>query len=191
MTVIQTILFTFAISLDTLALMIVEGSMYREIKRIDLAKQSIFIGLWQTLGFLLGSRTLAWLIREGTENFLPLSYRLYLSISIIIFVGLGLLMLRRGLKSDNIIERRRESVEFEKIFAIAVITSIDALFAGLALSFSGIRISYVAFLIFIVSMLSVILGLFIGHRLGYKVKSNAYILSGVIFLAFGTHILLR
>jgi len=59
MAVLQTILFTFAISLDTLALMIVEGSMYREIKRIDLAKQSIFIGLWQTLGFLLGSRTLA------------------------------------------------------------------------------------------------------------------------------------
>jgi len=100
-------------------------------------------------------------------------------------------MLRRGLKSGNIVERRRESVDFKKIFVIAVITSIDALFAGLALSFSGIRISYIAFLIFVVSMLSVILGLFIGHRLGYKVKSNAYILSGVIFLAFGTHILLR
>jgi len=186
---VRTILFALAISLDSLALMIVEGSMYRVIKRNDVVKQSIFVGLWQTLGFLLGSRTISWIIREGVTNYFPYSRGLYLFISFIIFVGLGVSMLKRGLKTDNIVEQRRESLNFEKIFAIAIITSVDALFAGLGLSFSGISISYVAFIILIVSTLSVIIGLFIGHRLGYKLKSNAYILSGIIFLTFGTHIL--
>lgn len=191
MTGLQTILFAFGISLDSLGIMILEGSMYREIKQKDLAKQSLLIGLWQAIGFLIGNRLVTRLLREGIESNLHLSYNSYLFISFVIFVGLGIWMLSKGLRSNVVLERRRESVNLKRTLGLAMITSVDALVAGLALSFSGIRFSSLFVVIFLVSILSVITGLYIGHLLGYKYKSNAHILSGIIFLSFAIYILFK
>lgn len=188
---LQTILFAFGISLDSLGIMILEGSMYREIKQKDLAKQSLLIGLWQAIGFLIGNRLVTRLLREGIESNLHLSYNSYLFISFVIFVGLGIWMLSKGLRSNVVLERRRESVNLKRTLGLAMITSVDALVAGLALSFSGIRLSSLFVVIFLVSILSVITGLYIGHLLGYKYKSNAHILSGIIFLSFAIYILFK
>lgn len=188
---LQTILFAFGISLDSLGIMILEGSMYREIKQKDLAKQSLLIGLWQAIGFLIGNRLVTRLLREDIESNLHLSYNSYLFISFVIFVGLGIWMLSKGLRSNVVLERRRESVNLKRTLGLAMITSVDALVAGLALSFSGIRLSSLFVVIFLVSILSVITGLYIGHLLGYKYKSNAHILSGIIFLSFAIYILFK
>lgn len=130
MTGLQTILFAFGISLDSLGIMILEGSMYREIKQKDLAKQSLLIGLWQAIGFLIGNQLVTRLLREGIESNLHLSYNSYLFISFVIFVGLGIWMLSKGLRSKVVLERRREAVNLKRTLGLAMITSIDALVAG-------------------------------------------------------------
>lgn len=191
MTILQLVLLSIAISLDTLALMTVEGSMYQWIKQKDLAKTSLFIGSAQALGFLLGNQVLAQWIMESVDEFVTLPYRLYLLFSLVIFIGLGLIMFYRGIRSDYILEQRRERLIKKNIYRISAMTSIDALIAGLGLSFTGISPTLMFLFVLIISILSVVVGMYLGYWLGYEQKSKAYLLSSVIFFVFAGNLFFR
>lgn len=191
MTRFHIILLTVAISLDTVALMIVEGSMYHAIKIRDLIKQSLFISVWQTLGFIGGNWLMIWLVERGFNINSTQLNNWHQIISFLIFLFLGFLMLKRGLKTEYINEKREQEMSYRQTFHIAITSGIDALFAGAGISFLQVDTSFMSVSILWISILSVIIGKYIGYWFGYEEKSKVYILSGVIFVTSAVYILVN
>ncbi|MDO5443258.1 MAG: manganese efflux pump, partial [Bacteroidia bacterium] len=83
---------------------------------------------------------------------------------------------------------------FKNIIVASVATSIDALAVGISLSMSGDSLSDVLFkdlAVFIVTVTSVMVGMFCGHRIGRKFGSAAEFIGGCVLILIGLNILLN
>lgn len=188
MTTLQILLLAIAVSLDSLALSIVEGAMLPKIKLADLLKSGLFIGMWQTLSFILGLYLVPIAKQFGViAYFSGSAYRL---VSSVLFILLGFMMLRKSLKKEVINEKMQTVIADRRIVQIALLTSVDAVIAGLGLSLTGTQLSMEFFLFFVVSVLSVITGVFIGYWFGYEQKPKAYRMSSIIFFVCGSYMFL-
>jgi putative Mn2+ efflux pump MntP len=188
MTNLQVALMAFAISLDSLGLMIVEGAMAPEVQYKELLKVSLFVGGWQTLAFLIGNSIYPFVLSTGVPVHRVIPLTTLRILAFIIFIGLGAIMLRRGFKLEYIDERRQPFIQAKKIIMITIISCIDALLAGIGLSFAQIEITSQFYIILIISFLSVIAGVYIGYWFGYEEKPNAYRLSSIIYFVMGVSI---
>jgi putative Mn2+ efflux pump MntP len=110
--------------------------------------------------------------------------------SVIIFFALGTYMLYKAWKKEIILEQRSE-INYKKVCAAAMITSLDALFAGLGIGFFGSRLLILAVMIAIITFLFVILGIITGYRLGYEQKTKVYWGGGMILIAAGIDVIIR
>lgn len=189
MTDLQVTLLAFAASLVSLALMTVQGAMFPKIRQRELLKIGLFTGSWQVLGFLLGHRLIPIATLLGVNSiqlFSDLSFRI---LSFVIFSGLGLLMIQRASTKEYINEQRQYSVEFKQIVMITFLSSISSFLAGLGLFFTGTQLGAELIIIYIISILSVITGVYIGYWFGYEQKPKVFTMSGVIFLVSATSVL--
>lgn len=83
---------------------------------------------------------------------------------------------------------------FKNIIVASVATSIDALAVGISLSMGGDSLSDVLFkdlAVFVVTVASVIAGMFCGHKIGRKFGSVAEIIGGCVLIVIGLNILLN
>lgn len=190
MTRLQVILLAFAISLDSLALSIVDGAMLPKIKQSEILKIALFIGSWQTLSFMIGHNLIPISIYIGIVDYFSVSIFAYRILSFAIFISLGLMMLRKGLKTEYINEERQPFIKQKRMVKIAIFTSIDSFIAGIGLYFTGTLITTEFIPIFIISVLSVIAGIYIGYWFGYEQKPKAYRMGSIIFFVFATNVLI-
>lgn len=191
MTYGQMVLLAFAISLDSLALMIVEGAMAPKIRYNELLKAGLLIGGWQTLAISLGNSLYPLALKMGIniQSFVPrISLRVLAGL---LFIGLGVLMLKRGWKMEYINEQRQNHLDADRVFIIALITGIDAFVTGIGLSFIQQNVTTEFFVIFLISFLSVIIGIYIGYLFGYEDKHNAHRLSSIIYFVAAASLIIR
>lgn len=83
---------------------------------------------------------------------------------------------------------------WKNIVVGGVATSIDALAVGISLSMSRESISDFLLkdlMVFLVTMLSVIVGMFFGHAIGHKFGKIAEFVGGVVLILIGANILLE
>ena len=191
MTSLQIILLSFAISIDSLALSIVDGAMLPRIKPNELLKFSLFISGWQTVTFMIGHYLIPFSTQLGLMNQFSTASFAYRILSAVIFISLGLMMLKKGMKNDYINEKRQPFIKFNRMVKISVFTSFDSFIAGIGLYFTGIQIRKTSILLFLVSMISVMVGIFIGFWFGYEQKSKVYGIGSIIFFILAVNILVK
>ncbi len=175
---------SIAISLDSLAVMIYKGAMLPKINFPKLVGISLLFGGWQASVLFMGNnlRNLKILAQGYLHPVVEI-------LAVIIFCGLGILMLVKALRRRNIFERREDHLKPKEVVLLAIVTSVDALLAGIATAFLKIDLSGAFVPIISVNVLSVILGTYIGHHLGYEQKANAQLLSGIILIVVGIDVL--
>lgn len=191
MTYGQMVLLAFAISLDSLALMIVEGAMTPKIWHNELLKAGLLISGWQTLAISLGNSLYPLALSNGLDvhHFIPrISLRLLAGL---LFIGLGVHMFKRGWEIEYINEQRQNHLDANRILMIALITGFDAFVTGIGLSFVQMNVTTEFFVILLISFLSVIIGAYIGYLFGYEKKHNAHRLSSVIYFVAATSLIVR
>ena len=79
------------------------------------------------------------------------------------------------------------------IIIAAIATSIDALAVGISLSMGGDTLDdllFKALAVFFVTMLSVVIGIYFGKKLGERIGHTAEILGGIVLILMGINILL-
>lgn len=179
-------LLSVAISLDSLSVMIYKGAMLSKINFPKLIGISILFGGWQALVLYIGNnlRNLR-ILSQGSQYLHPVVEIL----AVAIFCGLGILMLVKALRRRNIFERREYHLKPKEVILLAIVTSVDALLAGIATAFLKVDLSGALVPIIFVNILSVIVGTYIGHHLGCEQKTNAQLLSGIILIIFGIDVL--
>lgn len=169
---IESIFMIAGISMDLFATMEVEGSM---LARIQLKKLLAVAGLVMILqiGFFCAGYAIGFFWVRN--NYLSNTYG-HLIGNAIAMIGFGLLGVRliiKAIKKDNIQEKRKE-IPAVKYLWIIFVTTIYTLFAGCAQGLMGGYIWFMIILLIICSFAVTILGILTGYRYGFELKSWVY-----------------
>lgn len=187
MDVLEILMICIGLSLDVFAVCICEGSMLMQIKKKRMINMCIIFCLWQTaaveVGNLISMIPIFSQVSEDVQD-------IWQFFSVIIFLGLGTYMLYKAWKKEIILEQRSE-INYKKVCMAAMITSLDALFAGIGIGFFGARLSILAIMTGIITFIFVILGILTGYRLGYEQKTKVYWGGGLILIAAGIDVIVR
>ncbi|HOO27243.1 MAG TPA: manganese efflux pump [Lachnospiraceae bacterium] len=188
MHVIEIVLIVIGLSLDVFAYALYKGAMLSKIDKGNVAKCCLIFSVWQVGGLLLGN--LITLIPFFTASH-EAAKHLWRICAAVIFLAIGLYMIIKGAKKEEIIERKENQFRFGQLAVWACITSIDAVFAGIGFAFLDTQLLVTAFVTALTTIAVVIVGILCGYRLGCGVKNRAIAVGGCILLVAAFDIAIR
>jgi len=182
MTILELLLLSLALSMDTFAVGICFGLSMPKV----ILKKAIIIGLYfgifqavmPLLGFLAASLFSEYII----------AYDHWVAFVLLCFIGGK--MIYSSFKKDET-SNDDASVKPKIMLPLAVATSIDALAVGVSFSFLKVNILSAVLIIGVITFIISIIGVKIGNVFGERYKSKAEFAGGVILILIGTKILLE
>lgn len=190
MNIIRTIILAIGNSLDSFAVMTCKGAMLSKIKKLKVLGIGILFGGWQVLVMVLGnSLTRYYLKKIGISTDSHSIHIIIMTLAVIIFCGIGLYMLWKGIRKKLINEKRQEDFDIGEILLLAIVTSLDTFLLGIGLAFLNMDLMDFIVPIILLNVASVILGIYTGYHHGYEQKTKAYALGGIMVLGVGLEVL--
>ncbi len=165
MSFIDIVMIGISLSMDAAAVSVTNGMVYR-MGRDKKVMMPVFFGVFQglmpLLGYFTGGIFSKWLTRySGVIIFL-------------IFLYLGIQMLREGFSRDSDEKKEPTVMTYGVLFLQAIATSIDAFAVGIAFCAMEVSIWFSASVIcvttFVISAVAVVLGKKFGEALGKKAE---------------------
>lgn len=180
MSVIEILIVSVGLSLDVFVAMAYLGAGFSYINKRNLAGLSVLFGGMQFLEIVAGN---------VITMFLPLGQTRtgdvadeWEALTAFIFAGLGIYMICKGLRREEVLERRKDNVDWNRMIPLSVVTGIDALFAGAGMSFLGTDIFVQSVVLLPVGVCMAILGIYVGYRLGLEHNRHALWIGGALLL---------
>ena len=178
----EILLVSLGLSLDVCAAMICKGAVIARWEKPKIFCVAILFTLWQVLALLAGSliRLLPWVSRKTFRI-----QQIGAVLSVVIFVLLGFYMLMKAWRREPFDERRESTTDWKALCLLAVLTSLDALFAGIGLAVMDTALWKEALALAVGTIVTGVLGAWIGYRLGVEQKNKAYLIGGVLLVIAG------
>jgi len=172
------------LSMDSLAVSIVNGLMMPSLKFFKAIYIAFFLAFFQAampvLGYLGGS-----IIEHEIK-----SIDHWLAFILLSFIGAK--MIFEGIKAHEVITTHLDNkLGFSKLIAQSIATSIDALAVGISFAFLDIQIYLAAFIIGVVTFLFSMIGLRMGKSIGAKAGGRMEIIGGLFLIGIGLKILIE
>lgn len=187
MNLFEILMISIGLSFDVFAVMIVEGAMLAKIEKKKLAIMCAIFCLWQFISVMGGN--LLTLIPLFQKTFFGLRL-LWTIVSTIIFFALAAFMFYKAWRKEDIFEQSHE-IKYKHVCITAIIVSLDAFFAGIGFGFLNTELLLVGLVLEIVTVLSVILGIYTGYRLGCEQRSKALYLGAFCILLASIEVTVR
>jgi len=172
------------LSMDSLAVSIVNGLMMPKLKFFRAMYIAFFLALFQAampvLGYLAGS-----IIEEEIK-----SIDHWLAFILLAFIG-GKMIVEGKNAPKHIDTRTDYQLSLSKLITQSIATSIDALAVGISFAFLDIKIYSTAFIIGVVTFLFSMIGLRMGKSIGAKTRGRMEIIGGLFLIAIGMKILIE
>lgn len=186
MGIIEVIFISIALSLDVFGVMLCKGSMIHKINKSKLMNLSIIFGIWQFVAITLGNIVTNIPILKSEFNDLGKNF------TGVIFITIGIYLLRKAIKKEIIDERRLDrGITYKDIMLISLIFGLDVFFTGVGFSILGTNVFMGAFILVSISILSVVLGVYIGYFIGHEHKEKAYLVGSTILIISGIYTLFK
>lgn len=112
-------------------------------------------------------------------------------LTVLIFAALGIYMIIKGIKKKKVLERRKDEIEWGRMTVLALVTSVDAFFVGLGLGFLDTAMIEESLVLFPVTIIELVVGIFAGYRLGMHEKSRAYLIGGALLILASFDVILH
>ena len=187
MHLIEILMISVGISLNVFAVVVCFGAVLLRVERHRLIRMLGTFCLIQVFAVLITMQlTAVSSVTQSPNTVKPFYYIL----AVVIFIGLGIFMLRKAIKNEPIIERVCE-ITYQQVIIAALVTGIDAVFAGFAFGLMKAAVLPVGLCTLFVTALLVVLGIYTGYRLGYEQKTKAYAIGGSLLLISAAEIVLR
>lgn len=186
MSVLEVIIVSIGLSLDAFTVTVCTGATQPYLKkRMDFIVGLAFGGIQAimlTIGMMITKFPVSSIYSETFKS-------INQWFSAIIFIFLGLKMIKNALTIKSINEQR-ESFNYRNIFSLAFATSFDALVLGIGFALLRTEIIIDMFIIFVITGISSIIGLRVGYRVGDKYRVAVNICGSVILLIMGIKMIL-
>lgn len=188
MSIIETIITAFGLSLDTCALMICKGAVLRELKKKKVLEICLISTIWQAIALMLGNLIPSLPFIHPNESHIKTAFSM---LAVLIFMGLAFYMLWKYIHDKPIFEHRAEDFSLKEICLWSWATSQDAFFSGIGFSFLSTSLLTQCFSILLVTVLAVLFGLYSGYHLGFSHKSKAYLIGSLLLMGSGIDVIMH
>lgn len=182
MNILEIIIVSLSLSMDSFATAICKGMEIKKGIFIKALIISLWFAIFQTLmpilGFFLGNLF--------TNTLFDIDH--YLSLIILSFLGIN--MIKDSKENTNF----DDSLKFTLMILLSISISIDAFTIGITYSFLKLNIIINSLCNFIITYITTFLGVNLGNFFGKQIGTNAKIIGGLVLIALGikifiTHIL--
>lgn len=189
MNLIEIVLITIGVSLDTFAAVECQGAVVAKLEKKQLAMAVALTAVWQSIALLIGDFLVTLLNRYDVK----LSDEAFIGriLAILILFGLGLRMFVKAWKNEGIVEKREDGLNLKKTFFLMAKGSIFTILTGIAFGFLEADLRAVLAMIICVTVAIVIIGLYTGYRFGFEQKSKVYVIGGALLMAAGIDVIIR
>ena len=177
---ITIIVIAVGLAMDALAVSIVSGATFRELKIRHALRIALFFGGFQALMPLAGSLAGLTLKRHMA------SYDHW--VAFVLLGAVGAKMIYESFKIEPA-DRVRDPSNLLTLLVLSVATSIDALAIGVTLSLITSSIVAAAAIIGLVTFVLSYMGVVIGKRFGHFFENKIEIAGGLVLIAIGVKIL--
>lgn len=189
MNLIEIVLITIGVSLDTFAAVECQGAVVAKLEKKQLAMAVALTAVWQSIALLIGDFLVTLLNRYDVK----LSDEAFIGriLAILILFGLGLRMFVKAWKNEGIVEKREDGLNLKKTFFLMAKGTIFTILTGIAFGFLEADLRAVLAMIICVTVAIVIIGLYTGYRFGFEQKSKVYVIGGALLMAAGIDVIIR
>ena len=189
MSVPEIIVISAGLSLDVFVAVAYMGAGFSKINKKNLFGLCMIFGSIQWGCLIIGNLlTLLPIFRNSSSSKIAKQWE---AVTVLIFVGLGIYMIWKSLNKKNILERRNDKIDWKKTTFLALVTSVDAFLAGIGMGFLEAEMIHQSLTIFPITVLSVVLGVYAGYRMGTVHNSQAYLAGGALFLIAGVDVIIQ
>ncbi len=178
MNIIELIVLSFSLSMDSFATSLCKGIEFNN----NLYKSSITTSIWfsifQTimpiLGYYLGNII--------SMKLFSVAY--YISFFILSFLGISMIR-----EKDDVVQLN-DSLGFKIMFLLSVSISMDAFSVGISYALLNLNIILSSILNFSITFITTYIGCILGSKIGSKYSSISKTIGGIILISLGIKILL-
>ena len=189
MSVVEILLVSVGLSIDAFVAVAYIGAGFSKIQIKNMVGLCFLFGGMQLGTLLIGNLiTLLPMFSWAHAQDMADSWE---GLTVLIFAGLGIYMICNGIKRENVLERRQDTIDWKTTTILSALTSIDAFFAGVGLGFLDTEMICQALTLFPVTVLEVIFGIIVGYRLGLKHNRHAYWIGGALLLISSADVMLH
>lgn len=136
MGIIEILLISIGLSFDVFVVHICVGAGFSRKHGKDTLLSSLIFGGMQLFALILGN-VVADILKPDRKMNETISTAAsgWELLSVLIFIGLGIYMICKARNNKQIFERRNDEINWKRLRKLAVLTSIDAYFAGMGIGF--------------------------------------------------------
>ena len=174
-------LLAFGLAMDAFAVSVVGGLTVRPLGIGDALRAPAFFGFFQGVMPVVG-----WLAGHKLEN-LVLGFGHWIAFGLLSAIGFKMIYESAGQKQNYLIDL----LDVRILLMLSIVTSIDALVAGLTISILGAPILRHATMISVVTFLLSLFGVFVGNKLGFFLGDKTGVVGGVILILVGFQTLVK
>lgn len=184
----EVIVVAIGLALDSVTVTICRGSNQGKLKKSNAVIVGIIFGVIQTLMLIIGM-LIAIFPMLNIENQKIISMNQWFSAIILFFLAFRLF--KNAFLNTDIDERREEFFGYKASATLALATSIDAFILGIGLGLLQARFVSTILIQFIITVILVASGLWVGYCIGNKYKKQIDICGGIILLSIGIKVILN
>ena len=179
MSIIEIVLLSIGLSMDSLAVSVTGGAVIRNCTVCNMVKIGSFMGITMTvLGYLAG---------VGFQKYIT-AFDHWIAFVLLLYLG-GKMIYDSTQEEDE--DCKTNPLCNKTLFGLSIATSIDALAIGISLAILKSDIIIQASLIGIITFLMSVSGVYFGSRFGRKVDLKLDLIGGLILIGIGAKILIE
>jgi putative Mn2+ efflux pump MntP len=168
------------LSMDALAVAVINGFVIKKLKIRHAFKMAFSFGFFQGLMPIIG-----WAAGLSFRKYIQ-SFDHWVAFSLLCFVGGKMIY-----ESINCGKEKKDCLQFPALLALSIATSIDALAVGLSFSFLQVEIIIPALIIGVVTFIICFIGIYIGDKIGRFIGNKIELIGGLILIIIGIKILVE
>jgi manganese efflux pump family protein len=178
MNVITIVTIGIGLSMDALAVSIINGFVIKKLQIRHAFRIAFSFGFFQALMPVIG-----WAAGLSFRKYIQ-SFDHWIAFSLLFLVGGKMIY-----ESINCREEKKDCLRFPALLSLSIATSIDALAIGLSFSFLQVEIIIPALIIGAVTFIICFIGIFIGDKIGRFIGNKIELIGGLILIIIGIKIL--
>lgn len=173
------------LSLDVYAVTICKGAVIGKIDNKKMIQMCLIFAVWQVEALLAGN--IFMLVPAFADQYRHITVVWY-GLTAVILIMIGLYMLQKGIRRQPIFEQLESWGGIKEMCLLGAAASVDAFFTGVGFAFVETGLLKEVLAVGAMTVLSVILGINTGYRLGYEQKYKAHFIGGLVLVVVGMEI---
>jgi len=180
---LEIILIAVGLSMDAFAIALCKGLGIKRLRLKNALIIALFFGGFQAVMPLIG-----WFLGKQFETYIT-AFSHWIAFALLSMIGGR--MLYEVFRKDACPRDRADNLNLRELLLLAVATSIDALAVGITFAFLKAAIIPAVSLIGIITFVLSLVGVYIGHKFGARLKTKAEIAGGLALILIGLKILIE